>query len=136
MSHRTHKSRRCVDAALLRLVAALAVMLLAVLPHATLAASLGHSAAQARPVAAHHGAETGSQAPCHGEDAPAARHAKAMPFCCMFGCALIASASDDAPAPLAARWRTAAPVPARLDEGLPPEPAERPPRGSRDLVRT
>lgn len=132
MSRRIHQPRQWRHGARARLFAAIAVLLLAVLPHATLAASLGH--AGAGPVAGHHAAAAGAHAPCHGEDAPAPKPAPATPLCCIPGCGLMAAAPDPAPAGLAARWRPIGSAPASLAEGVPPEPAERPPRGLRRFL--
>ena len=118
--------------ALLRLVAALAVMLLAVLPHATLAASAFHTASSAMPgMANHHDAmPTGHHAdtptPCHDEEA--GKSGPSMPSCCILGCGLLGSGPAIDVVAVAARWRLLAPAPAHIVAGVAPEPAERPPR--------
>jgi hypothetical protein len=100
--------------ALARLVVALAIMLLAVLPHATLAA--GH----ATPAIGH--AEAG-----HHDTAPVAA-GQAMPSCCIFGCGLLAQAPALPMASDPAGWRSLVPVAVTVKPERTPEPAERPPR--------
>jgi len=120
--------------ALLRLVVALAVMLLAVLPHATLAASALHAAAPAVSMAiatahAHHaGHQAKAPTPCHEDDKQARKASPAMPSCCILGCGLLASAPAAAVGTIAMRWRQLSPEQAAVMAETAPEPAERPPR--------
>ena len=114
--------------ALARLVVALAIMLLAVLPHATLAA--GHAA----PAAFHtepHPAAAGPT-PCHEEaghhDTAPAAPGHAMPSCCILGCGLLGYAPALPGASDPAGWRSLAPVTVAAKPERTPEPAERPPR--------
>ena len=154
MSHRIRHDRRSIRAAWLRLVAALAVMLLAVLPHATLAAGAGHPAAAT--VSPHadpgrHSVAAASEKPCHegvghegraheglthegsGHEAgrPAPVGHGAMPSCCVLGCGLIASFADPTQQLIPAHWDSMPPERAEPGDGLRPEPAERPPRAPR-----
>lgn len=115
--------------ALTRLVVALAIMLLAVLPHATLAASHAMPAnGHARP---HHGAAEQAK-PCHEEagqrDAAPAGADHAMPSCCILGCGLLGEAPALPMASDPAGWRSLAPVAESAKAKRTPEPAERPPR--------
>jgi hypothetical protein len=109
---------------------ALAVMLLAVLPHATLAASTIHAAPvlAARPAQHHDAAHAGEASPCHdaGEPFPAATHA--MPPCCILGCGMLAGAPQPPDAPRLARWRLLPPDIGNACPSATVEPAERPPR--------
>lgn len=115
--------------ALARLAVALAIMLLAVLPHATLAA--GHAApagghARSHPVAA------AEPTPCHEEfghhDTTPVAPGHAMPSCCILGCGLLAQAPALPVASDPAGWRSLAPVTMAAKPERMPEPAERPPR--------
>jgi hypothetical protein len=133
MSHRFHHDRRSVGCAWLRLVVALAVMLLAVLPHATLAASAGHAApatASSKYGAAHHDAPASAGEPCHEPGKPAPASHGAMPSCCILGCGLIASAPDLVDEIALARWEIVAPDAVEHGDETSPEPGERPPRAS------
>lgn len=120
--------------ALLRLVAALAVMLLAVLPHATLAASALHRAAPevSMNIATSHVHHAGHQAqaptPCHDDDKQAGKASPAMPSCCILGCGLLASAPAVAVGTITMRWQRLAPAQAPAITETAPEPADRPPR--------
>ncbi|MET3891092.1 hypothetical protein ABIE41_002168 [Bosea sp. OAE506] len=116
--------------ALARLAVALAIMLLAVLPHATLAAS------HATPGAGHtqpHPAAAGPT-PCHGEaghhhTTPAApKHA--MPSCCILGCGLLGEAPALPVTSDPVGWHSLTPVAVTAKPERTPEPAERPPRRS------
>ncbi len=115
--------------ALARLVVALAIMLLAVLPHATLAA--GHAmpaTGHARP----HPAAAAEPTPCHEEaghhDAKPAAAGQAMPSCCILGCGLLGEAPALPMASDPAGWRSLVPVAVTVKPERTPEPAERPPR--------
>lgn len=115
--------------ALARLVVALAIMLLAVLPHATLAAS------HAAPAVGHgqpHHAATEKAKPCHEEagqrDAAPATPERAMPSCCILGCGLLAQAPALPIASDPVGWRSLVPVAVTAKPERTPEPAERPPR--------
>ncbi|WP_108047899.1 hypothetical protein [Bosea sp. 124] len=126
--------RRRGGAALWRLAAALAVMLLAVLPHATLAASSLHATAPARSPAmakphAHHGAhQAQSPAPCHDDDSQPGKAGPSMPSCCILGCGLLGSAPALDVEPLTTGWQRLILHQARAVAEAGPEPAERPPR--------
>lgn len=116
--------------ALARLAVALAIMLLAVLPHATLAASHATQAAghtQPHPAAA-------EQAPCHGEaghhDTTPAAPGHAMPSCCILGCGLLGEAPALPVTSAPVGWHSLAPVAVTAKPERTPEPAERPPRRS------
>lgn len=116
--------------ALLRVVLALTIMLLAVLPHATLAASTIHAAPVpvAMPAQQHGATHAGDASPCHdaGEPSPAATHA--MPPCCILGCGMLAGAPQPPDAPRLARWRLLPPDIGTAGPSATVEPAERPPR--------
>lgn len=115
-----------------RLVFALLVMCVAVLPHVTLAGSLAHSI---RPTGTHHAlspeatpaASLQEAAPCHDEAKP--RHPpSAGPACCIMGCGLIAEAPPAPQVRVPVSWSSAASRHVPLSQGLSTEPAERPPR--------
>lgn len=114
--------------ALARLVVALAIMLLAVLPHATLAA--GHAAPAAFHTEPHPAAA--EPTPCHQEaghqDTTPAAPGHAMPSCCILGCGLLGEAPALPMASDPAGWRSLAPVTVAAKPERTPEPAERPPR--------
>lgn len=114
----------------LRVLVALAVMLLAVLPHATLAASMVHSMAvpAAMPGHDHGGSPASDPSPCHdaSERIPAAAHT--MPPCCILGCGMLASAPQPQTALRLPRWRLLPPDAGVAGPGTTVEPAERPPR--------
>lgn len=122
----------------LRLVAALVVMLLAVLPHATLASSTLQMTAMAPPASPPHvhGAMTVQHAvhrapaatPCHDESNDDGSAGPAMPSCGILGCGLLGSAPAPETVTMAARWQRLAPSPALAVANETPEPAERPPR--------
>ena len=124
--------------ALLRLVAALAVMLLAVLPHATLAASALHAgkATAAPPIAKPHDARAThhrpAQTPCHESDDGAGKSGPSMPSCCILGCGLLGPAPALADKSLTTRWRILSPAQVLALAEATPEPAERPPRPGPD----
>jgi hypothetical protein len=112
-----------------RLVVALAIMLLAVLPHATLAA--GH-AAPAGGHARSHPAAAAEPTPCHEEaghhGAKPATPGHTMPSCCILGCGLLGEAPALPMASDPAGWRSHVPVTVAAKPERTPEPAERPPR--------
>lgn len=115
--------------ALTRLVLALGVMLLAVLPHATLAASAWQTPLMVPAVAvpaAHH--THGEAAPCHEPSAPSGEATASGPSCCILGCGLLGQAPALPVHALATVWRTLTPSPIAASAALSPEPAERPPR--------
>lgn len=120
--------------ALLRLVAALAVMLLAVLPHATLAASAFHTGnlTPSPSIAKSHDAHAmhRQQAPasCHESDDNAGKAAPSMPSCCILGCGLLGSAPALDGKSLTTRWQRLSPAQVLALTEATPEPAERPPR--------
>lgn len=130
----TSRTGRADRMALMRLVAALAVMLLAVLPHATLAASAfhhGHAARSPSVAASHdgHGMHHGqAQAPCHEGDDQAGKAGPSMPSCCILGCGLLGSGSAIGSESLTARWLILSPAQVLAVAEAAPEPAERPPR--------
>ncbi|PZO04542.1 MAG: hypothetical protein DCF30_00170 [Hyphomicrobiales bacterium] len=120
---------------LLRLGTALVVMLLAVLPHATLAASTFHMTPGTSPAHAHgampdqhaaHGAPAAT--PCHDEGSDDGSASPAMPSCCILGCGLLGSGPFPETVVMAARWQRLAPSTALTVTDEMPEPAERPPR--------
>lgn len=126
-------SRRAVSTApsALRVLLALAVMLLAVMPHATLAASMNHAATIPLTLPAQHhdrAPHASGASPCHesGEPAPAASHT--MPPCCTLGCGMLAGAPQPQVAQTPARWRMVPPEAGLARPGATVEPAERPPR--------
>ncbi|WP_449255957.1 hypothetical protein [Bosea sp. (in: a-proteobacteria)] len=113
----------------------LLAMCLAVLPHATLAASLMRlpqparlaetmPRTEARPAA--------QAAPCHEArevQDPAPGHAhSAMPACCIAGCGLLAAAPSPALPSRPILWSRPGLAPAEPLSGLSPEPAKPPPR--------
>ena len=110
----------------LRLALALAVMLGAVLPHATLAATF-HRAAPTS-----HGSHAASVTakPCHGTetDADAPSAIAAFPSCCTLGCGMLAVSATIPPIESPAVWYSAAARPVGPLTGTDPEPDERPPR--------
>lgn len=126
-----------------RIAVALAVMLVAVLPHATLAASSGFamnhapvlpaahgSPAAHDPVSAHehHARPEAAASACH-DSAPAHdRAAPMMPACCILGCGLLAVAPDIRAATTAPAWLIRPATFADDSAGRTTEPAERPPR--------
>jgi len=118
--------------ALLRLVVALAVMLVAVLPHATLAASAFHAAvapAVAMPldgVAADRHAQ--ASAPCHYDENGPDNAGPSTPSCCIIGCGLLGAGPASSIATTATSWRRLIADPAMAGSETEPEPAERPPR--------
>jgi hypothetical protein len=137
MSHRHHRDRRSVGLAWLRLAAALAVMLLAVLPHATLAASAGHAVPAAGSLhhpAGHHDPATPSEQPCHESARPEPAGHGAMPSCCILGCGLIATSPALAEQIVPARFDAVVPMAPERGDALSPEPAERPPRAYSELA--
>jgi hypothetical protein len=115
---------------LLRLLVALAIMLVAVLPHATLAASslpMAHAPAGHPAIAGHHRQATAST-PCDEADKPAHKAAPLMPACCVLGCSLLASGPDVGTLAEATTWRAVPAATAQSGESAMTEPAERPPR--------
>jgi hypothetical protein len=124
--------------ALMRLVVALAVMLLAVLPHATLAASAFHAGKAAplpsiaKPDGSHamHGQATPT--PCHESDDSTGKQSPTMPSCCILGCGLLAWPPALDGKSLPTRWRLLSPPPVLAMSEAAPEPAERPPRSRPD----
>jgi hypothetical protein len=124
--------------ALLRLVAALAVMLLAVLPHATLAASAFHASnsAPSSAMATSHGSHATHRqqtpTPCHEDDSKSGKASPSMPSCCILGCGLLGSVPVLDDKTLTTRWQLLSPAQVlALTEAM-PEPAERPPRRALD----
>lgn len=115
--------------ALARLAVALAIMLLAVLPHATLAA--GHAAPAGGHARSHHSVAA-EPTPCHQEaghqDTTPAAPGHAMPSCCILGCGLLAQAPALPMASDPVGWRSLTPVAVTAKPERTPEPAERPPR--------
>jgi hypothetical protein len=129
------RATRAGRPALLRFVVALAVMLVAVLPHATLAASAFHAAPASAATApaenatsaghAAHGAE--AAAPCH--DAGHASDAgPSKPSCCVLGCGLLGTGPAEVVVTVPATWHRLIAEPAVLLAETEPGPAERPPR--------
>lgn len=114
-------------ARLRRLLVALAIMLVAVLPHATLAASMSHPAAApaAQAAGAHHAGQT---SPCHEDSRPDYPAQPAMPSCCIVGCGLLAAAQAPDGLATAVAWRSGPLALTEAGEDTPIEPAERPPR--------
>lgn len=141
MTHAPHPPRRS-QAPLRRyraLVAALAVMLLAVLPHVTFAASVLHGIA--RPSAADTtighvhamGDGSGSHASatrCHEPASVEKSVAPAKPPCCIIGCGLIGVGLRVALPRIVLISHRLPPPPALRGEGAMIEPAERPPRSA------
>lgn len=121
------------------LLAALAVMLLAVLPHVTFAASMLHGMAAplavtvAKPHASAghgHSSAHATSAPCH-EQAGADGHMLAKkPPCCIIGCGLLGFGPQIAMPRILVLSHRLAPPSAWSEEGGQIEPAERPPRPS------
>ncbi len=137
MSHRLHHDCRSVGLAWLRLAVALAVMLLAVLPHATLAASAGHAApamASSPHGATPHDDMTMAGEPCHQPREPVPAGHGAMTSCCILGCGLIASAPDLVDEIVLARREIVTPGAVERGDETSPEPGERPPRASAPLA--
>jgi hypothetical protein len=136
MSHRLHHVRRSVGLARLRLVAALAVMLLAVLPHATLAAGAGHAASPAgsshQPAGDHDATPAGER--CYESAKPEPTGHGAMPSCCILGCGLIATSLAPTAQIIPAHWEIVGPLAPERGDALSPEPAERPPRAFASLA--
>lgn len=114
------------------LLFALLVMCFAVLPHATLAATMMRMPMGERP---HHAEKTPAvaveqaQAPTPCRESSTADHsASAMPLCCVVGCGLIAHAPAAPVLEAVINWSRMPPTLAILAGGLSMEPAERPPR--------
>lgn len=140
MTHGPHPPRR--SRTLLgryrNLLAALAVMLLAVLPHLTFAASTQHAMGDG-PVGAsattrhahvaheHPGAHA-SPGPCHEQAGASDRTAPAKPSCCIIGCGVIGFGPQIALPRIATISHRLPPPHALRGEGGEIEPAERPPR--------
>lgn len=124
-----------------RFAVALALMLVAVLPHATLAASSGlhmkheMAAPMAHEAGVGHAGHAAAQAGAHSHSKPSP-DAPAMPACCILGCGLIASAPDIRAAMPAPAWLIRAALPAIHGPGRTTEPAERPPRPAAATTRT
>ena len=124
--------------ALLRLVAALAVMLLAVLPHATLAASALHasSSTPSSAMATSHGSHATHRqqapTPCHEDDSQPGKASPSMPSCCILGCGLLGSVPVLDDKPLTTHWQRLTPKQLLATSQAAPEPAERPPRDAAD----
>lgn len=135
-------ARRWRQTARRRLVAALAVILLAVLPHATLAASSFHSSLMARVELAgsHHQTDaspmtpaTTSDAaavPCHASQPSGHSSSHAAPACCILGCGLLATVATVSFLPAALPPHIITPKPDSPASDRTAEPAERPPRAS------
>ena len=109
----------------MRMLAALAIMLVAVLPHATMAAGFAMGTG---PMA--HGMAVASPAtsePCHETRTDDAARPD-RPACCVMGCGLIAQlAALPAPAMLRS-WSVIDRPHGTVGVGTAPEPAEKPPR--------
>lgn len=114
----------------------LLAMCLAVLPHATLAATLMRLPQPARLAEAAPLSETqpaARAAPCHEareeprDPVPGQAHS-AMPACCIAGCGLLAAAPSPALPSRPILWTRPAPAPAEPLSGFSPEPAKPPPR--------
>ncbi|KRE02266.1 hypothetical protein ASE63_07860 [Bosea sp. Root381] len=122
--------------ALLRLVVALAVMLVGVLPHATLAASAFHAAAaspaatppKGAPVDRHAAHRAQAAAPCHDDADASDKAGPSTPSCCVLGCGLLGAGPVSAFAAASPSWRRLVADPALAVAETEPEPAERPPR--------
>lgn len=132
-----------------RLAAALAVMLVAVLPHATLAASSGfrmnHAATEPVAQSAAHGSGAGHShhaqphtmaATCH-DPAPTQDKTSSpvMPACCILGCGLLGTLPDFRAAIAMPTWLIRVSAPTHRMTGRTTEPAERPPRLLPTLAR-
>ncbi|RDJ25372.1 hypothetical protein DWF00_15775 [Bosea caraganae] len=128
--HRRHRA----------LLAALAIMLVAVLPHVTFAASMLHGISQPLAVAAMklhapagHGLASAhsASAPCHEQASAGDEHAQpTKPPCCIIGCGLIGLGPEIAMPRVLALSHRLGPPPPWSGEGAEIEPAERPPRSS------
>jgi uncharacterized low-complexity protein len=105
---------------------ALAWLLAAVLPHATLAATVpaaGHAVHAAADAAdRHHG-----DAPCGQDEAGSPESPLGAPSCCILGCGLLAQALQMPGLSGGAVPGSLAPAPPEPLRGEGPEPAERPP---------
>ncbi len=115
------------------MLAALAVMLLAVVPHATFAASMRHASmraasppqATAMPAQAHAMAQEAAK-PCH--EATKTPVSSAQPPCCILGCGALGLAPSLATPDVTTVGHRLTPPRLRLGDGGRIEPAERPPR--------
>jgi hypothetical protein len=113
-----------------RLLVALAIMLVAVLPHATFAATtlpMAHAPAGHSAIPGHH-RHASASTPCDEADKPAHKAAPLMPVCCILGCGLLASVPDIGSLAVATTWRAVPAATAQSGESALIEPAERPPR--------
>ena len=124
----TPQDRRRREAQRFRVLFALLLMCLAVVPHVTLAASLirmpmavsaGHMS-RAEPVTA--------TKPCHEPTPVQGGHLAAAPACCIIGCGLIAQAAALALPSRMIGWSPPAPALAERLDGISTEPAKPPPR--------
>ena len=107
-------------ARLAAVLCALGLMLAAVLPHATVAASLTESMPQMTAVAA--------DKPCHESEAGGDSGTVERPACCFAGCGTLAPPPGPPAGPAGARCQALPRPPRPAAGGLPPEPGERPPR--------
>jgi hypothetical protein len=119
------------------LLAALAVMLLAVLPHVTFAASMLHGIGppagaaamrQHAPAAQDHSGGHAASAPCHQQSGAEDHAQPAKPACCIIGCGLLGFGPQITMPRIVAVSHRLGPPPAWFGEGAEIEPAERPPR--------
>lgn len=113
------------------LLFALMVMCLAVVPHATFAASMIRASLPGQPHRLQATMATAAEPlqahPCH-ETTQAGHPATAAPLCCIVGCGLIAQAPAAPPLPEPVIWSRAVLPSALPVRSLSTEPAERPPR--------
>ena len=107
-------------ARLAAVLCALGLMLAAVLPHATVAASLTESMPQMTAVAA--------DKPCHESEAGGDSGTVERPACCFAGCGTLAPAPVPPAVPAVARWQALRLATMPSARGLTPDPGERPPR--------
>lgn len=121
------------------LLAALAVMLLAVLPHVTFAASMLHGIGQpnaAGTILRHAHAEDdgagahASAGPCHERASVEKPAAPAKAPCCIIGCGLVGLGPQIALPRIVLISHRPPPPPALRGEGATIRPAERPPRSA------
>ena len=114
-------------ARLIRMLVALAVMLLAVLPHATMAAGVAMGGPSGSRMT--HGmavAPSSAAQPCHERTEQTAEPDR--PACCVMGCGLIAQLCAE-PAPSMIRgWDVVGRSHGTAGIGTAPAPAEKPPR--------
>lgn len=134
MARRIKPAAGCVwpvNLRLARVLVALTIMFVAVLPHATLAASARHDAMPMAATAPHHGhagSVSGATTPCHEDGQTNAAGKRYGASCCILGCGLLMAGPAPGPVSVPTPWRTATLLLRESGDEIALEPAERPPR--------